>query len=379
MKPLLPNSFLHALDERRAGASLRALSSNQSGVDLCSNDYLGVARVLGAEAAHLRASGGATGSRLVSGNTPEHEALESFLATFHGAPAALLFGSGYEANLGLLSALGGRHDTVIYDELVHASMRDGVRLGQARSYSFRHNDPDDLRQKISAARGEVYVAVESLYSMDGHQAPLQELVAVCREKGAFLVVDEAHATGVFGERGEGLVQALGLADQVFARVHTFGKALGFRGGVVIGAAETREYLINFSRPFIYSTAPDIRSLGMIRLAYELQAGMQAERVKLRALVAAFKALVREFSTLRFVESDSPIQGVIVPGNREVIAAEGVLAEQGYFARAIRSPTVPAGSERLRLCLHAFNTEAELRSAVATLAQSVSSKRVVANG
>lgn len=379
MKPLLPNSFLRALDERRAGASLRALSSNQSGVDLCSNDYLGVARVLGAEAAHLRPSGGATGSRLVSGNTPEHEALECFLAAFHGAPAALLFGSGYEANLGLLSALGGRHDTVIYDELVHASMRDGVRLGQARSYSFRHNDPDDLRQKISAARGDVFVAVESLYSMDGHQAPLRELVAVCREKGAFLVVDEAHATGVFGERGEGLVQALGLADQVFARVHTFGKALGFRGGVVIGAAETREYLINFSRPFIYSTAPDLRSLGMIRLSYDLQAGMQAERAKLRALVEAFKALVSEFSRLRFLESDSPIQGVIVPGNREVIAAEGVLAEQGYFARAIRSPTVPAGSERLRLCLHAFNTEVELRSAVEVLDRAISSMRVAANG
>ncbi len=378
MKPLLPNSFLRALDERRAGAALRSLSSNHGGVDLCSNDYLGVARILGAEAAQLSASGGATGSRLVSGNTPEHEALESFLATFHGAPAALLFGSGYEANLGLLSNLGGRHDTVIHDELVHASMRDGVRLGQARSFSFRHNDPDDLRQKISAARGEVYVAVESLYSMDGHQAPLQDLVAVCREKGAFLVVDEAHATGVFGERGEGLVQALGVADQVFARVHTFGKALGFRGGVVIGAAELREYLINFSRPFIYSTAPDLRSLDMIRLAYELQAGMEVERAKLRGLVEAFRALTEEFPMLQFLESDSPIQGIIVPGNREVLAAEAALAEQGYFARAIRSPTVPAGTERLRLCLHAFNTEVELRSAVATLNQARSSRRVAAN-
>lgn len=379
MNPALPTSIVNALNERTQEVALRTLAVNQGGVDLCSNDYLGLARILGRQAAIGRNSGGATGSRLVSGNTAEHENLESFLAAFHGSQGALLFGSGYEANIGLLSALGGRHDTVIYDDLVHASMRDGVRLGQARSYSFRHNDPEDLRQKMKAARGEIFVAVESLYSMDGHEAPLRELAGVCREKGAFLIVDEAHATGVFGERGEGLVQSKGLGDEVFARVHTFGKALGFRGGVVVGSAELRQYLINFSRPFIYSTAPDSLTLATIRSAYELQAGMDDERLVLFSLIRAFRAMRQEFPALQFLESESPIQGIVVPGNHSVVAVESALAQQGYFARAIRSPTVPAGTERLRVCLHAFNSEAQLREALEVVQGAIAPTRVIVHG
>lgn len=379
MKPALPTSIVNALSERKHEVALRTLAINRGGVDLCSNDYLGLARVLGRQRSTGTNFGGATGSRLVSGNTEEHEELESFLAEFHASQGALLFGSGYEANIGLLSALGSRHDTVIYDELVHASMRDGVRLGQARSYSFRHNDPQDLRQKLKAARGEVYVAVESLYSMDGHQAPLREIAEVCRESGAFLIVDEAHATGVFGAQGEGLVEFHGLCNAVFARVHTFGKALGIRGGVVVGPAGLRHYLINFSRPFMYSTAPDARTLTTIRAAYELQAGMQAERRALFSLIRAFRAMRHEFPGLNFLESESPIQGIVVPGNPSVVAVEEALAQQGYFARAIRSPTVPRGTERLRLCLHAFNAEDELREALAVVQAALVPNSVVVHG
>lgn len=379
MKPTPPKSILNALERRRKEDALRCLTVNQGGVDLCSNDYLGLARRLAKQAIPCQEMRGATGSRLVSGNTCEHEALEDFVAAFHCAESALLFGSGYEANVGLLSALGGRHDTVIYDELVHASVRDGVRLGLARSCSFRHNDVQHLREKINAARGEVYVAVESLYSMDGHEAPLRDLVDVCCEKGAFLIVDEAHATGVFGQRGEALVQSLGLEDSVFARVHTFGKALGFRGGVVLGAGQLRQYLINFSRPFIYSTAPDAASLATIRLAYELQAGMQAERAELFSLVARFRALRANFPSLQLLESCSPIQGILVPGNRAVLLAEQALAERGLFARAIRSPTVPAGSERLRICLHAFNSEEEVCSALGVVQDTLSREAQASNG
>lgn len=366
MKAPVPNGIISALNERRRSGALRTLISQSSGVDLCSNDYLGLARILQTSAT---GTGGATGSRLVSGNSNMHEELEHFLAAFHGTEGALLFGSGYEANLGLLGSLGKRTDTIIYDELIHASMRDGARLSPARSFSFRHNDPLDLRTKIANARGEVYVAVESLYSMDGDRAPLSEILSVCEEKGAFLLVDEAHATGVYGAHGEGIVQEQGLEGRVFARVHTFGKALGYRGAVVVGSDPLRSYLINFARSFIYSTAPDTATLETIRRAYQLQTSMTQERTELKERISFFRDCAKSYTHLRFLESDSPIQGIILPGNDTVLRTEATLASLGFFARAIRSPTVPIGQERLRLCLHAFNTHKEIADALEIVASS----------
>jgi 8-amino-7-oxononanoate synthase len=318
---------------------------------------------------------GATGSRLVSGTTQCHEDLEDFLAQFHNTSAALLFGSGYEANLGLLGSIGTRHDTIIYDEYVHASMRDGIRLSNARSFSFRHNDVDDLRKKLSAARGDVFVAVESLYSMDGDTAPLRALCELCNEVGAHLIVDEAHSTGLFGGHGEGLVQSLALERNVFARVHTFGKAVGYRGAIIVGSETLREYLINFARPFIYSTAPDLITVRYMDAAYRLMSNAHEERAALQALVNGMKELQREFSTLEFLASDTPIQGVIIPTNEAVLAAEARLQDAGFFAKAIRSPTVPLGSERIRLCLHSFNTLDEIRESLAIISDTTSVKVV----
>jgi len=244
-----PKGILHALAVRSSEGGLRSLRRSPEGVDLCSNDYLGLAQrsdfLLGFaewwEASSHRM--GATGSRLVSGNFDELEDLECFLAQVHQAECALLFSSGFEANSALLSALGGRSDTILYDEQVHASMRDGVRLSVARAYSFKHNDTEHLQQRISRAHerspGDVYVAVESVYSMDGDIAPLAALSELCSRSGAYLIVDEAHATGLFGEHGTGLVQHLKLEDSIFARVHTFGKALGFRGACVVGSESLR--------------------------------------------------------------------------------------------------------------------------------------------
>jgi 8-amino-7-oxononanoate synthase len=365
-----PKSVREALDDRRDVHALRRLVPVAGGVDLCSNDYLGISRKL--SSIHLTPSAelgvlGATGSRLVSGTTRAHEDLESFLAEFHGAPSALLFGSGYEANVGLLSSLGTRHDTIIYDELVHASMRDGIRLSAARSYSFRHNDLDDLRKKIAQARGDVFVAVESVYSMDGDTAALSDLCSLCEEMGAYLIVDEAHATGVCGKRGEGLVQSLCLQSRVYARVHTFGKAVGYRGAIVVGSETLREYLVNFARPFIYSTAPDLLTVSYIDRAYRLMADAHAERGQLRALIEGVRGLRSQFPLLSFLESDSPIQGVVLPSNERVLAAEAQLQGAGFFAKAIRSPTVPLGSERIRLCLHSYNTLPEVRDCLALIA------------
>ena len=368
MNTPLPLSVSRALAERRASGMLRCLvTQSKEGIDLCSNDYLGLARALSDRAIAATRHGGATGSRLVSGNTTAHEELEEFLAAFHQAGAALMFGSGYEANVGLLSCLGGRADTLVYDELAHASMRDGIRLNPARSFSFRHNDIHDLALKLRNARGEVFVAVESVYSMDGHVAPLRDIIGTCRSVGAHLIVDEAHATGLYGPYGGGLVQELGLHDEVFARVHTFGKALGYRGAAVVGPPELRDYLVNFARPFIYSTAPDRGAIEMIRLAYALQRDMHEEREKLFGLISSFRALRSRFKDLTFLDSSSPIQGVIIPGNEMVTAAEHRLAAEGFFARAIRSPTVPAGQERIRICLHSFNDISELEHALLCIA------------
>jgi 8-amino-7-oxononanoate synthase len=380
MKERDPKSIQEMVRHRRETQALRRLVPVVGGVDLCSNDYLGLSRKL-AELDIPRESKngliGATGSRLVSGTTQAHEDVEEFLAQFHNASAALLFGSGYEANLGLLGSIGTRHDTIIYDEYVHASMRDGIRLSNARSFSFRHNDVEDLRKKVAAARGDIFVAVESVYSMDGDTAPLRALSEVCTEVGAFLIVDEAHATGVFGPHGEGFVQSIGLESEIFARVHTFGKALGYRGAIVVGSEALREYLINFARPFIYSTAPDLVTIRYIDAAYRLMSHAHAERGALRALVQGMGEVQREFPGLTFLASETPIQGVIIPTNAAVLAAEVRLQDAGFFAKAIRSPTVPEGLERIRLCLHSFNTLTDVRESVAIIADTVT--RRVAHG
>lgn len=372
----VPNSLQTALDHRRQNGMFRSLRPLTGFIDLCSNDYLGATRLIKLAASEADGSPlGASGSRLVSGTHEGHIEFERFLAEFHRCESALLFGSGYEANLGLLSATGSRHDTIIYDDKIHASMRDGIRLSMARSFSFHHNDLNDLRSKIPLVRGECFIAVESLYSMDGDQAPLAALCELAEETGAYLLVDEAHATGVYGARGEGLVQHLGLHDRVFARIHTFGKALGFKGACVVGPEILRDTLINFSRPFIYSTAPDLVSVAHMREAYEVTQTLQGERLKLFALVEEFQKLRRDFPSLRFLESDSPIQGIVIPGNDEVLAVESALHDAGFAARAIRSPTVPQGEERIRICLHSHNTIEELRSALAVATEATQLRRV----
>jgi len=366
----IPNKLHFSAQERAERGATRTLSELAEGIDICSNDYLGLARRLSTSACLTevlsaiegRGSLGATGSRLVSGHSSAHEKLESFLAEFHRSEASLLFGSGYEANVGLLSSIASRTDTILYDELVHASMRDGIRLSHARSLSFRHNDLDDLRQKLRQARGERFIAVESLYSMDGDTSPLKDLCSLADECGAHLIVDEAHATGVYGPQGEGLVAQEELDDRVFARIHTFGKAIGFRGACVVGPQLLREHLINTARPFIYSTAPDAFSVAVIEHAYKLMANSAPERATLHELIRQWVAYRSGVTRLSFIGSNSPIQGVIIPGNGNVTRMEQRLRSHGFLVRAIRSPTVPAGEERIRICLHSFNSVEELTAA-----------------
>ena len=361
-------SFLHnKLEQRKEESSYRQLRLTTPGsVDFSSNDYLGIVKNNLLPATNELPSSGATGSRLLSGNYALIEETEALIASFHDSAAALIFNSGYDANLGLLSSVPQRGDTVLYDYLSHASIRDGIRLSFADAFSFRHNDLNDLEEKLQKAKGTIFIVTESVFSMDGDVCPLQELVTLSEKYNAQLVIDEAHATGVLGEKGEGLVQQLGLQDMIFARVHTFGKACGCHGAAVLGSAALRDYLVNFARSFIYSTALPPQAVTHIRDSYRLFPTMTAEREQLRRLVGQFQAAKTGISML---SSQTAIQGVIVPGNEQARAVAAFLQGEGLDVRPILYPTVPKGQERLRIVLHAFNTEMEVERLLNSLKNS----------
>ena len=351
------------LNERLQLGNFRVLKTVSGLVDFCSNDYLGFARSKKLKALveaeiqqypnYLNGSGG---SRLLTGNTAFTEELEQQIADFHQAEAGLIFNSGYDANLGLFASLPQRGDTIITDELIHACIIDGARLSYANRFIFQHNDLDDLEKKLQNAKGIVYVAVESVYSMDGDEAPLADLVTLAQKYNANLIVDEAHATGVFGS---GLVQKLKLENEVFARTVTFGKALGSHGAIVLGSENLRNYLINFARSFIYTTAPAFHQLLTTKMAYQLLKSSQKEQEKLNKLIAMFKKEVQKKHQYKLIESNSAIQSILIPGNAEAKQKAAFLQQNGFDVRAILSPTVAAGMERLRICLHSYNTEAEI--------------------
>ncbi|WP_338874297.1 8-amino-7-oxononanoate synthase [Spirosoma sp. SC4-14] len=366
----ITNRLLERLANRQQQGLLRQLRVADNLIDLCSNDYLGFARsadlktaIQQADLAHATARTGATGSRLLAGETHLAATIEQELAQFYQTEAALIFNSGYDANLGLLACLPQAGDTLITDELIHASMIDGSRLSYATRHRFRHNDLRDLEQKLEQSRqseGQVFVAVESVYSMDGDQAPLIALCDLCDRYGAEMLVDEAHATGVYGPNGEGLVVALGLQNRVLARVHTFGKALGVHGAAVVGPQVLRHYLINFARPFIYTTALPPHSLLAIGSAHQHLQTHGDVQILLHKQIHYFRqCIARELPDSVWTASESPIQCLIVPGNEQARQVAQQLQQAGFDVRAILSPTVPAGQERLRICIHAFNTIVEL--------------------
>lgn len=361
---MYPDDFLQKkLIERKESQAFRQLRLPEGKVDFCSNDYLGIVTngLLNTEQLHLRS--GSTGSRLLSGNYPLIEETEQQLATFHQSDAALLFNSGYDANLGLLSAVPQKGDTILYDQLSHASIRDGIRLSFATAFSFAHNDMDDLRKKLEHATGNIFIVTESVFSMDGDYCPMEELVTISRTYKAHLIIDEAHATGVVGNRGEGLVQHLQLQEAVFARVHTFGKACGCHGAVVLGSTALRDYLINFARSLVYSTSLPEHSVSLIKASYETFPGMVGEREQLQQLISHFQLAQLRFEKL---PSLTPIQVVVIPGNEAVKAVAASLQKQQLDVRAILYPTVPKGKERLRIVLHAFNTMEEINRLINAL-------------
>ncbi|MDX8462427.1 8-amino-7-oxononanoate synthase [Mesorhizobium humile] len=329
----------------------------RAGLDFSSNDYLGLAacKRLGDAVAAAIARGtpvGATGSRLLRGNAPEHEELEAHAAAFFGAERALCFGGGNIANFAILTALPQKGDLLVLDEFAHASMHEGARAGRAEFVLAAHNDVDAVEDQIARWRaeggmGRVWIAVESLYSMGGDCAPLETLVALADRHEAFIIVDEAHATGVWGPDGRGLAVAFKGRDNILA-LHTCGKALGASGALVTGPRTLCDYLVNRSRPFIYATAPSPLMAVAAREALAMLADEPMRRIQLHERIAVAGRQLAERCGIK--PSGTQIQPVVIGDNRRTMAVAAALQARGFDIRGIRPPTVPEGTSRLRISL-----------------------------
>ena len=365
-----PKSLQQKLQQREANNNLRKLSTPNSLNDFASNDYIGFAQneTIFQETHQLLLDknikvNGATGSRLLSGNHALYHDAEAYVAMFHKADAALIFNSGYDANVGFFSTVPQRSDIILYDELCHASIRDGIQMSNAKSYKFQHNDLEDLEkliQRFHTELVEVYIVTESVFSMDGDSPDLEKMVQLSGKYNAYLVVDEAHALGVFGEEGEGLIQSLGLQDKVFARIMTFGKGLGCHGAAILGNEALKSYLVNYARSFIYTTGLSPHSVAAILVAYQHLKNEKRTLEKLKDNIIYFnQEKMRLGLKPLFVYSKSAIQCAIIPGIEGVKTKANQLQEKGFDVKPILSPTVPEGQERLRFCLHSYNSEREI--------------------
>lgn len=340
---------LAAEDRRRALAS-------RAGADFASNDYLALAgsyALAEAMTAGLRLGlpAGSGGSRLLRGNHDEHEALEAHAARHYGSAAALFFPTGFAANAALFATLPQRGDLVVHDELIHASAHDGMKLGRADHAAARHNDAQAFDDRIARWRAEggtgtPWIAVESLYSMDGDRAPLADLAAVAARHDAVLIVDEAHATGVYGPAGQGLAHDIAPSENLIT-LHTCGKALGCEGALLCAPAIVRDFIVNRGRPFIFSTAPSPLMAWLVRQALEIVANEPERAARLHALV--------RYAELRLAKLGIPASGtqiipVVIGDNARTMRIAAALQADGFDVRGIRPPTVPHGTARLRIAI-----------------------------
>lgn len=370
----LEDKLKKQLESRKQNLSYRKLSLPGKLVDFISNDYLGLAR--SKELASLINSrhhnvhhNGSTGSRLLSGNSALVESTEAQLYQVFASESALIFNSGYTANMAVLSSIPQRGDTIIYDELAHASIKDGARLSVAKRLSFKHNNLQDLESKIGSAEGNIFIVVESVYSMDGDFCPLKQLVDLAKKYSAHIILDEAHTTGLIGNSGSGFAVKLGLEKDILIRIYTFGKAMGIHGAAVACDSYLTEYLINFSRPFIYTTALSPHSILSISSAFTYLAKHTFLQTEINDRINLFNKLFTQKvgNRLKRPAHDHPIQAIIIPGNDRVKAAAIHLQSSGYDVRPILSPTVKIGEERLRICLHTFNSDDDISGLIHSLA------------
>ncbi|PMD55260.1 PLP-dependent transferase [Hyaloscypha bicolor E] len=392
----LSSKMTSLLSARKANSAFRTLTvSPPTSKDFSSNDFLSLSTspvlrtaYLSELTSHPDFRLGSSGSRLLDGNSLYAETLEKEIAEFHGAEAALLFNSGFDANEGLFACVPQRGDVVVYDAFIHASVHEGMRLSRAgRKVMFEHNSVPDLERVLSElARDEevrdgernVFVAVESLYSMDGDLCPLKEIVELVERMlpngNGHIIVDEAHSNGIYGSQGRGVVCSLGLEDRIFARLHTFGKAIGCNGAAILCSPLTRAYLINYARPLIYTTAMSFPSLAAIKVVYGLMKdGTTVPLIwHLNSLIThmyeqllTLQPLTTDSALLRLPQSlpNSPIFALLTPEPRSL--AKWCQAA-GFVVRPIVPPTVPEGTQRVRVCLHAGNSKQEVEALVASI-------------
>ena len=355
----------------------RALKLPQ-GIDLTSNDYLGlrdhpVLRDVARKAIEDGIDLGAGGSRLLRGHTDYHQQLEEFAASHYSSEKALYFANGFQANHAVFTTLPSRHDVIVYDSLIHASVRDGIAASHAKSIKAAHSDLEAFEAALKRARenckGQIWIAVESVYSMDGDAAPLRELQELARKFDAILIVDEAHGTGVCGKSGKGVSE--GLSQENLITVHTCGKALGVAGGIVCAPGEIIDYMINHARPFIYSTAPPPLQALLTLESIKLVAGEEGQKQR-RKLHKICDFTERELQALgvSVPEIDgqaSHIMPIILGDDAKAVEVANALQEAGYDIRAIRPPTVPEGTARLRLSLNANLSEETIADFLSQLA------------
>ncbi|MDG5490490.1 8-amino-7-oxononanoate synthase [Psychroserpens sp. SPM9] len=380
---MLPKKLQHKLDTRKQENAFRQLGQPNTLTDFASNDYLGFSQskeLFDKTHAILKncnkAQNGATGSRLLSGNHSLFQIVEQQISAFHNSETALVFNSGYDANLGVFSCVPQRHDIVLYDEYCHASIRDGINMSNAKAFKFKHNDVTAIEQLMlrhalpnAASNQNIYVVTESVFSMDGDSPDLKTLAQLCKKYKANLIIDEAHAIGVFGDHGCGKVQELNLESAVFARIITFGKALGCHGAALLSHNDLRDYIINFSRPFIYTTALPPHSLASVKVAYdELLNQMKQNVSKLRQNITVFCSEIERLQLQSlFITSDSAIHCCTISGNDKVKTISEALKHKGFDVKAILSPTVPKGKERLRFCVHSYNSPDDITKVLELLA------------
>ncbi|MBZ9628972.1 pyridoxal phosphate-dependent aminotransferase family protein [Psychroflexus sp. CAK1W] len=373
-KLIFPDSLKQKLTLRSKEGALRSLrKSNPQLTDFSSNDYLGFSNnglisdfaqdKLQAYSSQLH---GATGSRLLTGNYDMIEDFESYLKNYYKTEAATVFNSGYDANLGLLSSVGQRQDLILFDELSHASIRDGIALSKAKAYKFQHNNLEDLEQKLTRFKDQfetIYVITEHVFSMDGDNADVEAIVKLCERFGVYLILDEAHSVGTISRKG-----CDHFDGKLFARIITFGKSFGSHGAAVLGANELKQYLINFAKSFIYTTAPSVGTTARNWAAHLYLEANSTDFEALRSNVEYFQKHIKANQLSGFfIESQSAIQSCVIGGNENVKLISKQLKGNGFDVRPILSPTVPKGKERLRFCLHSYNKKEEIEAALHSLA------------
>lgn len=368
-----PNNLSKKIEKRILENEFRNLFSSKGMIDFSSNDYLGFAnsKIIFEEALKATptlsgAINGATGSRLISGNYTLYNEVEPLLCKIFNADAALIFNSGYDANIGFWQCVPQRDDIILFDEWVHASIREGIRLSLAKSYKFKHNNLEHLKSLLKKFNNKdvsnIYVVTESIFSMDGDTPDLLPMANLVQSQGGYLVIDEAHATGVAGKRGLGFIQDLQIEALVFARLITFGKALGAHGAAVLGSQKLIDYLTNFAKSFIYTTALPPHTLATIKVVLQcLDNNFYKEEIKkLKQNINYFKTkvvLLKE--PIQFLNNDYAIQVLILGEVNATLKIASMLNKNGISVIPIRYPTVPKGQERLRICLHSYNTKEEI--------------------